>query len=374
MAVAFSGWRISKQLNNKSLSLYSTDFKVHHRVLHYDGQPSKLVVQAQTKAYRISIKAYPTFKAHNLIFDKTYTVESKFGEVKSFEIDINEPVYWIAIEVVNLNNNNFYSDVIIVDQLHDNNQSIHVMTPNRVPILKEYVDKYQKIYLTHRLPTVDTFYIKYYNEVHKPAPPPFSTKGLQFNPKSRSDTTFIITSGQLFEIHRQGLYFIQANQKSRDGVYLNCFDEDFPRLAHSDDLVKSIRYITKDKEYKKLRNARSKKLALDDFWLEIGGTKAHAKSLLRAYYNRIQTTNEYFSTYKEGWKTDRGVVYTIFGPPQRIQKNHRHEYWFYRFPERGESIDIYFQKIDGQFILRRTNDLEPYWNMRIYEWRNGIIN
>ena len=38
-----------------------------------------------------------------------------------------------------------------------------------------------------------------------------------------------------------------------------------------------------------------------------------AKSLIAIYYNRIQNANLHFTTFKEGWKTDRGMIYVVFG-------------------------------------------------------------
>jgi len=43
------------------------------------------------------------------------------------------------------------------------------------------------------------------------------------------------------------------------------------------------------------------------------------------YFRRIIFSNENFSNYIEGWKSDRGMVYTILGPPNNIDR-HPFEY------------------------------------------------
>jgi GWxTD domain-containing protein len=43
------------------------------------------------------------------------------------------------------------------------------------------------------------------------------------------------------------------------------------------------------------------------------------------YYRRIAYANENFSHYTEGWKTDRGMVYILLGPPNNVSR-HPFEY------------------------------------------------
>ena len=36
------------------------------------------------------------------------------------------------------------------------------------------------------------------------------------------------------------------------------------------------------------------------------------------YYRRVRFANEEFTQYKDGWKTDRGMIYILFGPPNQV--------------------------------------------------------
>ena len=40
--------------------------------------------------------------------------------------------------------------------------------------------------------------------------------------------------------------------------------------------------------------------------------------------------NQYFTSFKEGWKTDRGMVYMVFGPPDTAVLNGQQEIWEYK--------------------------------------------
>lgn len=43
--------------------------------------------------------------------------------------------------------------------------------------------------------------------------------------------------------------------------------------------------------------------------------------LMEEYYTRIDYANKSFGHYQEGWRTDRGMVYVVFGPPNNIERH-----------------------------------------------------
>ncbi|MFW6232503.1 MAG: GWxTD domain-containing protein, partial [Bacteroidota bacterium] len=38
------------------------------------------------------------------------------------------------------------------------------------------------------------------------------------------------------------------------------------------------------------------------------------------YYTRIETADKNFTSYTEGWRTDKGMVYVIYGTPHNIER------------------------------------------------------
>jgi GWxTD domain-containing protein len=91
------------------------------------------------------------------------------------------------------------------------------------------------------------------------------------------------------------------------------------------ELIDPIRYISTSTEYKNLKAAVNPKKGLDAFWLKLGKNEENSKELLKKYYRRIETANQFFTSYKEGWKTDRGIIYIIYGVPNSIRKNEDQE-------------------------------------------------
>ena len=75
-----------------------------------------------------------------------------------------------------------------------------------------------------------------------------------------------------------------------------------------------------NEEYKKLLNAENPKTVLDEFWLSRNKNESEAKQLIKTYYNRAKEANRLFSYAKEGWKTDMGMIFIIFGRPAMVKK------------------------------------------------------
>jgi GWxTD domain-containing protein len=59
----------------------------------------------------------------------------------------------------------------------------------------------------------------------------------------------------------------------------------------------------------------------ENFWKSIDPTPNSAKNeALEEYYGRIEVANERFRSYNEGWLTDMGRVYIIYGEPLTVER------------------------------------------------------
>jgi hypothetical protein len=86
---------------------------------------------------------------------------------------------------------------------------------------------------------------------------------------------------------------------------------------------------------------------------------------MRIYYRRVELTNQYFSSYKAGWKTDRGMIYLIFGLPDEVSVNDGNEVWYYKvtrtrftFVKSGSVYDP-----DNYILLRDKKFMETWFSM-----------
>ena len=153
-------------------------------------------------------------------------------------------------------------------------------------------------------------------------------------------------------------------------------------MAKRTHLGPPLRYLTTRREYDELSEAFNnppelKKLA-DEFWLNRSGSVERSKILLQAYYNRVQEANIFFSSYLEGWKTDRGIIYVIYGPPNRVFRSSEGENWIYGDQNSSLSYYFTFTKVnnpfsDNDYAMERLNSYRYGWGQAIEAWRNGHI-
>jgi hypothetical protein len=103
-----------------------------------------------------------------------------------------------------------------------------------------------------------------------------------------------------------------------------------------------------------------------------------ARRTIKAYYRRVTEANRLFTTYKEGWKTDMGMVYIVFGPPNRVQYLKDKEVWTYAQSANYAELNFNFVKrpnlfVEDHYELLRYVDYEPYWYPTVEEWRTGVV-
>ncbi|RTZ96830.1 MAG: hypothetical protein DSY36_00375 [Candidatus Neomarinimicrobiota bacterium] len=109
-------------------------------------------------------------------------------------------------------------------------------------------------------------------------------------------------------------------------------------ISNVDEALDQMRYIVTDKEYKRVKKAKRKEREklFYQFWEDrdpSSGTVVN--ELMDQYYYRVSYTNEHFASFLPGWKTDMGMIYILFGPPDDTQRsfstNSRNTYetWYY---------------------------------------------
>lgn len=87
--------------------------------------------------------------------------------------------------------------------------------------------------------------------------------------------------------------------------------ENFPRVESSRELAEPLVYLMNKREYEELisiDDPDTLKEAIDRFWLENIGSVNRARRVISLYYERVEEANKKFTGFKEGWKTDRGMV------------------------------------------------------------------
>lgn len=196
--------------------------------------------------------------------------------------------------------------------------------------------------------------------------------------KLQPDSTWIIRYNKKMALSfpQKGLYHIKPDTTSDSGFYLTNFGADFPEINNLEEMIYPLTYITTPEELKAIKENDNVKIAMDNFWLRLSKNTEVSREQIRIYYNRVKYANIYFTSFKEGWKTDRGMIYVIFGPPDNVKKTPITETWIYRIPQTRNPLIIVFNKktsdfCDNDFNLKYSDQLVSYWHQAISAWRKG---
>jgi GWxTD domain-containing protein len=88
--------------------------------------------------------------------------------------------------------------------------------------------------------------------------------------------------------------------------------------------IDQLQYVATRDEIDEMRNAPPdrKKEMFSLFWKKRDPTpNTDRNELMDEYYSRVEYANKHFGHYLEGWKTDMGMVYIIFGVPSNIERH-----------------------------------------------------
>jgi GWxTD domain-containing protein len=198
--------------------------------------------------------------------------------------------------------------------------------------------------------------------------------------KALPDTSYYLpyNDTMVYSLPMPGIYKFRFNPEVAEGLSLFNFGENFPQVRTPDDLLAPLVYLTSSAEFRDLRLEANRKLAVDNFWLGTTPEPEAAKELIKVYYNRVLYANLYFSSYKEGWKTDRGMMYIIFGPPSQLEKSYSSEKWIYFGRRNSTPIEFVFNRKENlhtykDFQLLRSTSSISLWTEAVQSWRNGRI-
>ncbi|MEX2595761.1 MAG: GWxTD domain-containing protein, partial [Salibacteraceae bacterium] len=227
----------------------------------------------------------------------------------------------------------------------------------------------------------DVLYLKYYNRNFPIASPPFSTitpSAFDFTPDNLSSTVKVNENHFRIIIDKPGFYQLTNNQKGNNGATYFFFDSYYPEPKSVLHLAEPLRYISTNEEYNVLFESDELKKAVDAHWIKVGGTAQRARELIKAYYSRVQLANRYFTSYLEGWKSDRGMCYIVFGPPDEVYRTTSSETWIYGESGKYKSLSLTFTKVANPFSfndfrLNRSNSLKNPWYRAVEFWRQGRV-
>jgi GWxTD domain-containing protein len=213
----------------------------------------------------------------------------------------------------------------------------------------------------------------YYNDNFPAAVPGFSEGMGRVAKAMIVDSTFSYEANRPISFTQTGLYLIQKDTTSTEGFAFRV-EEDYPRLAKVESLADPLIYVCTKQEFDRIKLAKVDKKAFDRVILSVTGDTERAKAFMRSYFRRVELANNFFTSYKEGWKTDRGMIYIIFGLPDQVFRFTDREVWTYK----NNMYKITFDFVKSStlfdpenFVLVRDKKFQETWYEVIDLWRNA---
>lgn len=361
-------------------------YSINNSELTYKKEPSDSIFKADLELFcslkseltsKIAIDTFTIFIKDKQRVVKPGTITgSRLMKIKS------GAKYVLSLELKDINRKAMNTSDLEVNKLSlASAQNYIVKEQDSSIVFDNYTFKKRNLLFKNKRLLSTHAFISYAKAVETLPPPPFSNVEIKqeqvpFNTTTKVQANF--DSWFPLNLEKEGIYFLRTDSLSNQGCTMFLFGDGFPKVTSHKQMIESIRFITSKDEYENLISATDKQKAIEEFWIKIGGSNERAKQLIKNYYGRVQYANEQFATYKEGWRTDRGMVYIIYGAPTTVYQTTDHETWIYGDDGSPFSTTFQFEKqnnilSNNVFILRRDPMLKNSWYVAVDAWREGRI-
>lgn len=295
---------------------------------------------------------------------------------------VKDRIYELRINAVDRTRNEENIAFRIVDKTSLYSLQNYKVTDHaqNLPYFEPYVTGDAPFRIEHRLDTFSRVFISYYGQ-ESPLPRPSFSLARKREFMGKPDSLWILKyqKSTPYSLGYEGIFHFRFDTTLAEGLTILNFGPDFPRIKQPRQMIGPLAYLTSSGEYDEIRKAGNPKLAVDNFWLGLTGNNTdRARELIRVYYNRVYFANYYFTTFKPGWKTDRGMIYIIYGPPQAIARKSGTEEWIYYRNNFANTLTFTFAYkaspyTQANYILQRSDSYDGYWRQAIDAWRSGAV-
>lgn len=209
-----------------------------------------------------------------------------------------------------------------------------------------------------------------------PADPPMKTEQDEVSATMKIDSSFTMDTSGSLSLSTEGLYYFRNQNDQTTGASLLVTDGYFPRSRTLEDVIGPLIYISTSMERTALAESLDKKQALDNFLMDVTRSPERGKWLIKNYFRQVDQANQLFTTYKEGWKTDQGMVFILYGLPDAVYRTAKGEEWVYDKTEEMSKIRFTFARVKNpytnrHFVLLRSKSYERPWFTNVDLWRKA---
>jgi len=128
-------------------------------------------------------------------------------------------------------------------------------------------------------------------------------------------------------------------------------------FVHNIDLaLKQMKYVMTNEERVSLKgqSKKNKEQIFYTLWKERDPTPETAiNELMEQYYSRVRYVNGHFTSFTPGWRTDMGMIYILFGPPDDIER-------IFMSSDRNANQTWHYYRINRSFTFYDQNGFGDY--------------
>lgn len=333
----------------------------------YEDYKGKVLIDSATKVlydYKSKVKNKRILARIPLSMDY-----GKNGIIKVIAYDVNKKIKDEAVIEIN-KSDRLSSQFFLISEKQTGNLCFdsYISTVDSLVVKSEY-NKNQD------------FMVDYFNTNYPASVPPFSKNRTLEIPEDRDSLFLLSIENKRGEItlNKRGSYFVRSVDSNTYSLTIQKLDSNFDSFYSYMGMIEPLKYICTSAEYLSLSTAENKREAVESFWLKVGGSKERSRVVIEEYYRRVELANKFFTSYKEGWKTDRGMLSIVMGLPNTIYKTKNGETWIYGTPSNMMmSLTFNFNKENtdknnNDYQLVRYRTYRDYWYRACESWRQGRI-
>lgn len=345
-------------------TLNSGNVKVSDFLISYDLRSNYTSEKSIQKAIELD--------SNNII----YTGFREF--IYQFEIEDNIDRDLVVVDIYNIpkNRRNKYDVPLKIGDQRPPSFLIFEEELN-IPYFNSYINKGDKIRIKDVFSESGTFEITGFQNNAELPMPPFDDTERKEPAKVSLDTLYGAQHNEIFTFYNEGYYKITRSDDSQNSAHILVADPYYPYFDNYNKLIRPLIFLSTNTEYEAILASEDTRDGFEEFVQNtISSNERVAKDFVKYYFRRIRKSAKLFSEDREGWKTDRGMIYLVFGDPLQVFRNEQTELWVYSSGSGGR-LRFVFDKIEKDGMIKhqliRGDRYKEDWMTAVTQWRAGRI-
>ena len=323
--------------------------------------------------HTLNINEFDTLDIQNyIIARKSHSIFCKIDLPRDNKTDI------AVIRIINKKTGIDYTyDIPFIEDYNFSSDGLIIYNNDgTIPLLKSFLSKQESIQIKSMNEFSGPVFVYYYAQYFDEAVPPMIIEDQRAAKELVIDSTFIVKIDDPFMLQKEGLYFFQKDSSSAKGISIRVQDQFFPLVKTFDKVLEPLIYISTRTETNEIRNAVNQQEAFEKYWINMVKVPSLATSTVKLYYDRVEAANYLFTNFEEGWKSDMGMIYIIYGPPNDVYKSEEIIDWVYNRDLTMPVVRFSFYKVknvftDHHYTLLRKKNYDKNWFKSVELWRDG---